>query len=127
MHEAVEPSRRESGRISETIGVGREEEQVAAVIDRPGPEDVDARRFAELERKRDAEGLTDSEANELGRMIAAKEGKPYSNAGAREHPDAGPRPESAPTTPDAEPNPLGARAVPQEEKPREEEARDLAR
>jgi len=127
MHESVEASEPGTGETSDAIGVGRDEEQSAAVIDRPRREEVDERRFAELERKRDTEGLTDEEANELGRMIAAKEGRPYSNARAREHPDAGPRPESAPTTPDAEPNPLGARAAPEEQKPREEEARDLSR
>ena len=49
---------------------------------------MDQARFTELERKRDAEGLTSDEANELGRMMAEQEGKAYSNAEDREHPDA---------------------------------------
>jgi hypothetical protein len=40
---------------------------------------VDQARFEELEHKRDTAGLTDEEANELGRMIAEREGRPYSN------------------------------------------------
>jgi hypothetical protein len=43
---------------------------------------MDDERFAELERKRDSEGLTDDEADELGRLMAEREGKPYSNADA---------------------------------------------
>ncbi len=45
---------------------------------------VDEQRFEQLERKRDEEGLTDEEANELGQMMAEKEGEPYSNAADRE-------------------------------------------
>jgi hypothetical protein len=41
---------------------------------------IDERRFAELDRKRFAGGLTTEEADELGRMMAEREGKPYSNA-----------------------------------------------
>jgi hypothetical protein len=41
---------------------------------------VDQTRFDELTKKRDEEGLSDDEADELGRMIAEKEGKPYANA-----------------------------------------------
>jgi hypothetical protein len=37
-------------------------------------------RFEDLIAKRDSEGLTDNEADELGRLIAEQEGKPYSNA-----------------------------------------------
>lgn len=38
-------------------------------------------RYEELTAKRDsAEGLTNEEANELGRMLAEREGKPYGNA-----------------------------------------------
>jgi hypothetical protein len=43
---------------------------------------MDDERFAELERKRDSEGLTDDEADELGRLMAEREGKPYSSADA---------------------------------------------
>jgi hypothetical protein len=41
---------------------------------------MDEQRFAELERKRDTEGLSNDEANELGRMMAERAGQPYSNA-----------------------------------------------
>ena len=36
--------------------------------------------YRELLTKRDRVGLSDREANELGRMFAAMQGKPYSNA-----------------------------------------------
>lgn len=51
---------------------------------------MDSQRFQELERKRDTEGLSDEEANELGRMMAEQRGQPYQNADTRQHPDAGP-------------------------------------
>ena len=41
---------------------------------------MDDERFEELKRKRREEGLTDEEANELGRMFAEREGKPYAHA-----------------------------------------------
>jgi hypothetical protein len=41
---------------------------------------VDDQRLRELEHKRDTEGLTDDEADELGRMLAEQEGVPYANA-----------------------------------------------
>ena len=41
---------------------------------------MDQQRFKELERKRDEVGLSEEEANELGRMVAELEGQPYSNA-----------------------------------------------
>jgi hypothetical protein len=44
---------------------------------------VDERRFEELDRKRFEEGLTQDEANELGRMMAERAGEPYANAGNR--------------------------------------------
>ena len=47
-------------------------------------------RFDELERKRDDVGLTDDEANELGRLMAERAGRPYGNAETRVHHDAGP-------------------------------------
>jgi hypothetical protein len=37
-------------------------------------------RYDDLVAKRDSEGLTEDEANELGRLIADREGKPYGNA-----------------------------------------------
>ncbi len=40
-------------------------------------------RFEELVRKRAEVGLTHDEANELGRLFAEREGKPYSNADRR--------------------------------------------
>jgi hypothetical protein len=49
---------------------------------------MDEKRFRELERKRDAEGLSHEEANELGRMMAEKEGRPYANAEDMSHPEA---------------------------------------
>jgi hypothetical protein len=48
---------------------------------------VDDRRFQELVEKRDTSGLTNEEANELGRMIAEKDGQPYSNASDQDHPE----------------------------------------
>jgi hypothetical protein len=51
---------------------------------------MDDERFAELERKRDSEGLTDDEADELGRLMAEREGKPYSNADAVSSSDSTP-------------------------------------
>jgi hypothetical protein len=41
---------------------------------------IDERRFVELDRKRFESGLTAEEADELGRMMAEREGKPYTNA-----------------------------------------------
>ena len=49
---------------------------------------MDEKRFQELEGKRFRGGLTREEADELGRMMAEKEGKPYSNADERAHPDS---------------------------------------
>ena len=40
---------------------------------------MDQQRFEELKAKRSGEGLTDEEADELGRMMAESEGKPYSS------------------------------------------------
>jgi hypothetical protein len=44
---------------------------------------MDERRFEELKEKRRVKGLTDDEADELGRMFAEEAGKPYSNARGR--------------------------------------------
>jgi hypothetical protein len=41
---------------------------------------MDAARFDELKKKADGEGLTDEEADELGKLYAESEGAPYSNA-----------------------------------------------
>ena len=49
---------------------------------------MDTRRFEELEKKKFDVGLTHEEANELGRLLAEREGKPYGNAESRIHPDA---------------------------------------
>jgi hypothetical protein len=53
---------------------------------------MDEGRFKELSEKRFDSGLTDEEAEELGRMIAEREGKPYHNAddlhGEEEQPEA---------------------------------------
>lgn len=51
---------------------------------------MEDQRFQELIRKRDSSGLTDEEANELGRMIAERDGVPYSNASRRDHPEGEP-------------------------------------
>lgn len=48
---------------------------------------VNEQRFDQLARKRDTEGLTADEANELGRMMAEREGKPYGNAETRAEPE----------------------------------------
>jgi hypothetical protein len=37
-------------------------------------------RYEDLVAKRDDEGLSEDEADELGKLIAEREGKPYSNA-----------------------------------------------
>src|SRR5437899_1897500 len=50
-----------------------------------GGERMNEARMAELERKRFEGGLSEEEADELGRMLA---GKPYSNAHDRAHPDS---------------------------------------
>ena len=60
---------------------------------------VDERRLDELKEKRQAKGLTDDEADELGRMFAEEAGKPYSNARHGLEPDA----------PDDPGSPLGTR------------------
>jgi hypothetical protein len=49
---------------------------------------MDESRFQELSRKRFEHGLTREEADELGRMMAEKEGKPYANADDRSHPES---------------------------------------
>jgi hypothetical protein len=41
---------------------------------------VDERRIEELTQKRHDTGLSDEEADELGKLFAEQEGKPYSNA-----------------------------------------------
>jgi hypothetical protein len=51
---------------------------------------MDDRRFQELEKKRDSEGLSDEEANELGQMIAERQGQAYGNAADRDEPEAQP-------------------------------------
>jgi hypothetical protein len=49
---------------------------------------MDERRFEELERKKLERGLTQEEADELGRMYAEKMGEPYSSADEQAHPEA---------------------------------------
>ena len=41
---------------------------------------MDQARFDQLNRKRYLDGLTDEEADELGRLMAEREGKPYQSA-----------------------------------------------
>lgn len=49
---------------------------------------MDERRFQELIHKRDTSGLTDQEADELGKLFAERDGVPYSSASGRDHPEA---------------------------------------
>jgi len=51
---------------------------------------VNESRFAELDRKRYRKGLSEDEANELGRLLAEKLGQPYSNARDRDRDSLGP-------------------------------------
>ena len=51
---------------------------------------MDRARFEELKAKRSEEGLTDDEANELGRMFAEEEGERYANADMRPSPEETP-------------------------------------
>jgi hypothetical protein len=44
-------------------------------------------RLAELERLREERGLSDEEANELGRLYAEREGEEYGSVETRPHPD----------------------------------------
>jgi len=48
---------------------------------------VDESRMQELQAKRKTKGLTDEEADELGRLYAEKAGKPYSNSRHEPEPD----------------------------------------
>jgi len=45
---------------------------------------VDEARYQQLMEKRDGTGLTDDEANELGRLMAEKEGLDYQGHGAKD-------------------------------------------
>lgn len=61
----------------------------------------DGSRYEELIRKRSESGLSDEEANELGRLMARRAGKPYSNAQSRSPEDMDqdvvpPRPDTTP-------------------------------
>jgi hypothetical protein len=49
---------------------------------------MNEQRLQELEAKRFQGGLSAEEADELGRLMAEKEGRPYSNADERTHPDS---------------------------------------
>jgi hypothetical protein len=49
---------------------------------------VEGDRFAELKAKAAAEGLTDAEAAELGRLYAERGGEPYHDAGSARDGDA---------------------------------------
>lgn len=48
---------------------------------------METQRLEELEKKRFDVGLTHEEANELGRLLAQRAGRPYGNAESRGHPD----------------------------------------
>ncbi|HEY3208636.1 MAG TPA: hypothetical protein VGL18_02415 [Actinomycetota bacterium] len=49
---------------------------------------MDEQRYRELIHKRDTSGLTAREADELGKMLAERDGRPYSGASGRDHPEA---------------------------------------
>ena len=59
---------------------------------------VDEKRIEELIAKRHEIGLSDAEADELGKLFADKEGKPYSNAKLTKLPP-GERPVEEPAAP----------------------------
>ena len=62
---------------------------------------ADGNRMDQLIEKRSREGLTDEEANELGKLYAEQEGKPYSNAQMRRHGEfAASGAETGPTEPE---------------------------
>lgn len=48
---------------------------------------MNTQRLEELEKKRFEAGLTHEEANELGRLLAERAGRPYGNAESPGHPD----------------------------------------
>jgi hypothetical protein len=50
---------------------------------------ADEARYEQLIKKRSEAGLSDEEANELGRLLAVRAGQEYSNARGRDEPDAG--------------------------------------
>jgi hypothetical protein len=86
---------------------------------------MNQQRFQELVRKGDGTGLTDDEADELGRMIAERDGKPYANA-SDIHPD-GPRQDGVTAAEEveaAEREEAGEEATP--EPPLEEQEEDRA-
>ena len=62
-------------------GVGWKKVLIAPTPEKRGTEaTMDERRIEELSHKRHETGLSDEEADELGRLFAEQEGKPYSNA-----------------------------------------------
>ena len=63
----------------------------------------DQKRFDELIEKRGREGLSDEEANELGRLFAEQEGKPYANAQSRRMGEPAIEPEEEGKAGEAEP------------------------
>lgn len=52
---------------------------------------MDQERMKELEQKRFEEGLSHEEAHELGRLMAEKEGKPYTSHDDRPSPEEEPK------------------------------------
>lgn len=89
---------------------------------------MDEQRFQELEKKRDEFGLSKDEANELGRLMAEKEGKPYSNAEERAHPDSLPVPVSVKAAEEPAADPRGLPRDPETTpQTRDEEAKEIAR
>jgi hypothetical protein len=58
---------------------GEASPRMGALANRGG-DHVQTPRFEALLTKRNRIGLSDQEANELGRLFAEREGKPYSNA-----------------------------------------------
>jgi hypothetical protein len=66
---------------------------------------MDTSRYEELVAKRDGVGLTDAEADELGRLMADREGDEYENADtlrAEEAAERSQRPQPVPGEPSTE-------------------------
>ena len=87
---------------------------------------MDEHRFQELEKKKMEIGLTAEEANELGRMMAEREGKPYSSADETVRDEGAPAPDSSRSPGEAE---TGGTKRPREDSgvTPEDEAREAAR
>jgi hypothetical protein len=65
--------------------VGRQQDALRSKCGGITPEEeaMDQTRYDELMQRRDTSGLSDAEANELGRLMAEKRGESYGGADAR--------------------------------------------